>query len=83
MMQLNREALEDDELEATAGGFLFDIIFHGTSAKTADGSVCPVCGGATGMVESPFGYNGRYLRCEKCGNTITVPIDDIDQAAKL
>ena len=74
----NAAAVADNEIEAAVGGANnLGFLWLGNRAKAADGSVCPHCGHAIGILQRADMYLPYVaLTCEKCGNDIAAIYGD-------
>ena len=74
----NAAAVADNEIEAAVGGAdNMGFLWLGKRAKAADGSVCPHCGHAIGILQRADLYLPYVaLTCEKCGHDIAAIYGD-------
>ena len=74
----NGVAVADNEIEAAVGGAdNMGFLWLGKRAKAADGSVCPNCGHAIGILQRADLYLPYVaLTCEKCGHDIAAIYGD-------
>ena len=74
----NMKNLDDNELKDAVGGANnLDTLWVGSRAKAADGSVCPHCGHAIGILQRADLYLPYLaLTCENCGHDIATIYGD-------
>ena len=80
--QLNANgAVSDDELDVVAGG-CGEMYKAGTKVRFTDGTMCPKCRSAIGIVELNTsmaigpGGGGNYVKCANCATTILKSVDE-------
>ena len=80
--QLNANgAVSDDELDVVAGG-CGETYKAGTKVRFTDGTMCPKCRSAIGIVELNTsmaigpGGGGNYVKCANCATTILKSVDE-------
>ena len=70
--QLNSKSgeLDDDELDAVAGGGCGGSVRAGDDVRVTSGETCQICGGNTGTVKSVGAFGVGAVVCHNCSDSI-------------